>query len=645
MSADVTQQQIDQLLRLEVGDDVWQVRVLRLADWLELRPEDRERSLQFIARSSETGRLGLSALSDAALTPAGGAFEALLSLARSIPGARRPVCVEAEDEALFAALGPALDECGIACRLEPHLSDLDEPVDEMREELTGRFVNDPLYRTISSERLRSFADAVALFHERRPWSWLGPLDIVQVESPTAKDLPAWFTVNGGAGEHFGLAMLFDRRTLERLFEAEGMTDEQMDRLHFWSVGSDEPRALSIADARRWREESLPVVTDGEIPFAAEQRPGADFAALTEKQLAYAEAVLRAVSLSTEDEVDAGRWERAVEAAGEPVLVRLAMPVLLEHDASPRGIGGVAPRGSALRTEVIMRDIAALMAEQHFESPEEAQAFIQKELIGKRVEHRAPSTPAEIAQDLAYEAYEYEDRRRIRLARRALEAWPDCADAYLILAEDAGEPERAFEFFTKAVEAGERAIGKRHFEKYRGHFWGVLETRPYMRARLALADFLEAEGRLEEAVGHYHEMLELCPGDNLGVRHRILPLLLEAKQFSRAREVYTEFEDDIGAGTRWAHALLEFAEHGDSEAARAALAAAKRANPGVLKYLTGTSELPDLLPDSWVAGRDSEAQVVSDRLIDAFDGVAGAVEWLKQERKQAKKAGKAKRRKH
>jgi len=29
---------------------------------------------------------------------------------------------------------------------------------------------------------------------------------------------------------------------------------------------------------------------------------------------------------------------------------------------------------------------------------------------------------------------------------------------------------------KGVEAGERALGKEAFERDRGHFWGVLETR-------------------------------------------------------------------------------------------------------------------------------------------------------------------------
>ena len=49
-------------------------------------------------------------------------------------------------------------------------------------------------------------------------------------------------------------------------------------------------------------------------------------------------------------------------------------------------------------------------------------------------------------------------------------------------ETAETPEQALELYRKGVEAGERALGSESFNEYAGHFWGHLETRPYMRAR-------------------------------------------------------------------------------------------------------------------------------------------------------------------
>ena len=104
------------------------------------------------------------------------------------------------------------------------------------------------------------------------------------------------------------------------------------------------------------------------------------------------------------------------------------------------------------------------------------------LVGSREE-----TPLSQAQDLMYEAFESHDpKERVELARKALELSPDCADAYVLLAEQTKSRKEALELFEKGVAAGERALGPEAFQDDVGHFWGLLETRPYMRAREGLA---------------------------------------------------------------------------------------------------------------------------------------------------------------
>jgi tetratricopeptide (TPR) repeat protein len=128
-----------------------------------------------------------------------------------------------------------------------------------------------------------------------------------------------------------------------------------------------------------------------------------------------------------------------------------------------------------------------------------------------------------AQELIYDAWEaprIEDR--IRLAEEALGLWSDCADAYNLLAEEKSESitEARF-YFEKGVEAGARALGRKAFKEDVGHFWGILETRPYMRARAGLAECLWRLGEEEQALDHYQEMLRLNPNDNQGVRDLLL----------------------------------------------------------------------------------------------------------------------------
>src|SRR4030042_5433202 len=155
------------------------------------------------------------------------------------------------------------------------------------------------------------------------------------------------------------------------------------------------------------------------------------------------------------------------------------------------------------------------------------------------------TPLKEAQDLIYDAWEVDDsKRRVALARKALEISPDCADAYVLLAEEtASSLTDALNLYRQGVEAGERALGKDAFEEDVGYFWGVLETRPYMRARAGLAECLWASVKHDEAIEHYKEMLRLNPNDNQGIRDLLFPRLIVSGRDKEAEALFREYEDD------------------------------------------------------------------------------------------------------
>lgn len=79
--------------------------------------------------------------------------------------------------------------------------------------------------------------------------------------------------------------------------------------------------------------------------------------------------------------------------------------------------------------------------------------------------------------------------------------------------------------------GDFLTPERMFETCVGHFWGILETRPYMRARYALVDSLllsygTAGGPAEvvqTALDHLLDMMRLCRSDNMGLR-QLIPAL-------------------------------------------------------------------------------------------------------------------------
>jgi hypothetical protein len=74
-----------------------------------------------------------------------------------------------------------------------------------------------------------------------------------------------------------------------------------------------------------------------------------------------------------------------------------------------------------------------------------------------------------------------------------------------------------------------------FETSVGHFWGILATRDYMRARFAFADAVgkvRTQQAVQEQLNHLMDMLQLCRGDNMGVRSLIPALMLRLNQDQR-----------------------------------------------------------------------------------------------------------------
>jgi tetratricopeptide (TPR) repeat protein len=170
-------------------------------------------------------------------------------------------------------------------------------------------------------------------------------------------------------------------------------------------------------------------------------------------------------------------------------------------------------------------VSRLLAERDFASLEEANAYLHEALAKGGLPPVAPATPLEEAQTVIYQALETSGKRRLDLARKALTLSADCADAYVLLAEATTDAEEAQKLYAQGVAAGERAIGPAAFRENVGHFWGLVETRPYMRARQGLAAVLWQLGERQAAVTHLQEMLRLNPGDNQGLRYELASWLL------------------------------------------------------------------------------------------------------------------------
>jgi len=167
----------------------------------------------------------------------------------------------------------------------------------------------------------------------------------------------------------------------------------------------------------------------------------------------------------------------------------AIPPGIHFAVTPTiGTDGRVPKAAQPKpTESTFMHLDVVIEEEKPESEEDLEALVSRYMVsGRKPKSTSPTQPWRRGQDLAYGGWEQRsERKRTKAAQRALAVSPDAVDGYLLLAHDAPSWKEATGFCTQAVAAAERLLGPDFLSEYKGDFWGVTLTRPYMRARFAL----------------------------------------------------------------------------------------------------------------------------------------------------------------
>lgn len=481
---------------------------------------------------------------------------------------------------------------------------------------------------VTLEQVASFAEAAVRFMAAEPWRYLEDDEPIRIESPgdvPAIDVPPFdipeirfASILGRAGYSYGLLFhrdirFFLERDEEPLLEAA--------RQGFWSIGFDAADETPLEDLDLWERHGLPLAHENAYPVAVYlggqvpeiRRPGA-------RMLGLFEGILRALAATTEDEMDSGRWEKEVATHNGPLRLVLSLPLLLDPPSA--GI----PIVSDTMMERTLLEVHRRFAGREDPSAEEIREILQQQLDeGDAL--RPSLSDEERAQELAFEARSARGRRRVALARQALKLWPDCADAYVVMADRESDLERARELYALGVAAGERALGPEMFRENAGWFWGLVETRPYMRARYGLAEALWEMGAREEATEHFLELLRLNPNDAQGARYRLANALLVLRRNDELKRLLDAYPDEDSVDWTYNRALLVFNREGDSPGARSRLTAALRRNRFVPKYLLLGESLPQV--PAMYLGMDEEAEAMSyaSLAVEAWESTPGALAWL------------------
>ncbi|HSG40624.1 MAG TPA: hypothetical protein VLE27_13370, partial [Thermoanaerobaculia bacterium] len=329
----------------------------------------------------------------------------------------------------------------------------------------------------------------------------------------------------------------------------------------WTVALVRPWDAPPDDIDLWERYGLPWAGEDLCPVAwyedeYPERPD-------HRRLAFFEGLLLALAATSEEDLDAGRWEKVVRTGDGPVRFVLTLPDLLEAGPAPE--------------------------------PE-----------GETAEERALAL-VETARSVLV-------RRRIVLARRALEIWPGCAAAWLFLSQNAPDLEISREILARGVDACRPELEP--------------ETLPFLVLLRNLGDALAILKRCEEAAAAYGEVLELAPSDPAGARYGFASVLLALDRNAEAGDLLDRFGDDSAALLAWPRVLLNFRREGDSLETRRLLKKAWQANGLIAGLLLRMRSVAQAARRSQGDGGEAEGGLYLVFSQDAWKSTPGALDWLR-----------------
>ena len=144
-------------------------------------------------------------------------------------------------------------------------------------------------------------------------------------------------------------------------------------------------------------------------------------------------------------------------------------------------------------------------------------------------------------DLAFEADT--DSERVKYAKKVLKLDKDNLDAeYLIASATSADSLEMLKKLEKVMKHGNEIMEREKYfdEENIGHFWGIFETRPYMRIKCSYANTLVENGMMKKAIKEYEEILKLNENDNMGVRFRLMSLYAFFEDEENALKLYKKY---------------------------------------------------------------------------------------------------------
>ncbi len=572
--------------RVKPGEE-WASAIVRLPTWIQ--PEDgatppyRPLAALWIGRQA-----GVAKISPGAQTPAE-AVEQAGDLLREFAGDKDnrgtlPAVLTMTPSPLAEAVAAKLKPLGVNIQIEAEIPVVHDLMRQMRKELAPDSPNSPLAgKEVRVKDLHAFAEAAALFYQAAPWKFLHDSDLIAFDPATSPAALRFGVVLGNGGQEFGIGFYATRELFEQML---GQADPEqmmalMEEHRVWNMSFFEETQLPVVDHDLFLDYNLPRSGNNLFPAIVGMKGPEDVKRPNREKLVFIEGVLRALAATTEQQVDSGAWSVRVETIDGPGVVNFSLP-LLQETAEPTV--GDNPAGMFALLEKVQR---GLMRRYQADPTLSTEQPLQVEVDMSNLDSLnipPAETPQEKAREKALVAMATRGRRRLHVAKEALEISPDAADAWNIIAEYAPTDEERLAGFRKAAEVGERGMDPAIRKEADGELSQYLDAKPYLRARLGVIAMLRRLGREEEALQEMAQVLDMDKPDEANLRFEYLPALLGAHRDADALQFAARYPEEQGVLWTYLTALATFRAQGPSGEATRLVREAVKKYPAVAQML-------------------------------------------------------------
>lgn len=210
---------------------------------------------------------------------------------------------------------------------------------------------------------------------------------------------------------------------------------------------------------------------------------------------------------------------------------------------------------------------------------------------------------------------------LKYAKEAYAMCPACFDAVLFQVNLEDNSLKRWELLNEGLSFEKDRLEKEgYFKKDNiGHFYGIFETRPYIRGLHIKAQYLTIDGKIKQARDICLEILKLNASDNMGARYMLMAIYAFLEEKNDLLKLYKKYpEENLGM---LIPLFILFYKLSNENKSKEYLDRINKANSNFIKFFDGTmKENKDVVNDYYTIGDVSEVTMYFNEYDFLFESV-------------------------